>query len=91
MPRAKTRTFALPDEGQANEPVPVSEEELAVRGFRFEVDFEEGAWQATAWKLAEADPAGDADVYQPYLTFSAPTPVAAFLLLYGALVLPPQA
>ncbi|MDP9357617.1 MAG: hypothetical protein M3R02_20490 [Chloroflexota bacterium] len=64
---------------------PISEEELAVRGYEFSVAFEEGGWQATAWQLVEIDLESGAPTLQERLTTTGVTPLAAFITLYAAI------
>ena len=83
----KTRILGpSPETAAATAPGRVAEEELGVRGFRFEVDFEDGRWRATAWTLEEVDPDGEADVWGEHASAGGGTPLEAFAALYDALV-----
>ncbi len=64
---------------------PISEEDLAVRGYEFSIAFEEGEWQAIAWQLVEIDLESGSPTLQERLTATGETPLAAFFSLYATI------
>ncbi len=64
---------------------PVSEGDLAVRGFEFSIAFEDGQWRAIAWQMIEIDLETNAPVLQERLAVLGETPLAAFAALYATL------